>query len=385
MKGSLPIVCIVPLLLLASCSKPQHILKNEQDKEQAIPGPPPFARIKSPEFNADGTLTFRIWAPQATKVELQCDALLGDQSNLLKRFDEEYWRITIQPAASGLFYYKFLVDGVQTPDPLNAMTSGNSSIILIEGEATKFFQSRDVPHGVIHRHLYHNPAIEAIRSCHVYTPPGYQDDTIKKFPVLFLFHGSGETDESWFREGKAHTILDNLFAARKAIPMIVVTPYGHTVEPGTHEWPFVQEQGDFIQDFKEVLLPFITSEYRISDQPDDWALAGFSMGGYHALMIGLNQLDQFGNIGIFSWGGNGEFFSENIPDVLEDPGKVNEHVRTFFMACGKKDFLIRNVATMDSLLTHAGIEHTYVVSDGGHDMTNWRKYLYQFVQQIFRE
>jgi len=350
-----------------------------------MPGPPPFARVKSPEFNADSTITFRIWAPKATDVKLQCAALIGDQSDIMERFDREYWHITVKPVKSGIFYYKFIVDGVQVPDPVNAITSGNSSIIVIHGKETEMYRVRNIPHGIIHKHLYHNPTIEAVRSVHVYTPAEYENHPDDKYPILFLLHGSGETDEFWIREGKANIILDNLIADHKAKPMIVVTPYGHTVEPGTYGWPFVQEQGDFVQDFTEVLLPFLKSKYRISDYTKDWALAGFSMGGYHALKIGLNQLDQFGNIGPFSWGGNHEFFENNAPHVLLDPDMVNEKLKTFFIACGEDDFLYRNVEKMDSLLSCSGIEHTFYVTDGGHNIKSWRKFLYLFAQNIFQE
>ena len=133
----------------------------------------------------------------------------------------------------------------------------------------------------------------------MYTPPEYEKHPDRTWPVLFLFHGSSGTDESWFRVGKANVILDNLIAKGLARPMMVVAPFGHTVEPGTHGWPFVQEQGDFIQDFTDVLLPYLQSRYRMSAKPKDRALAGYSMGGYQTLKIGLNR-DDFGHLGAFS-------------------------------------------------------------------------------------
>jgi enterochelin esterase family protein len=373
------------VLLLAQCKDLPTRNTNEPNKEQRLPGPPPFARVKSPEINADSTITFRIWAPKASEVKLQCAALIGDQSDIMEQFNEEYWRITVKPVTSGLFYYKFLVDGVQTPDPLNALTSGNSSIITIHGKETEFFSARNIPHGIIHKHFYHNPAIEAIRSCQVYIPAEYNTQPGKRYPVLFLFHGSGGTEESWFTRGKANVILDNLIAENKAKPMIVVTPYGHTVEPGTNNWPFVQEQGDVVEDFNEVLIPLLKSNYRISDHSDNWALAGSSMGGYHTLKIGLNRLDQFGNLGSFSWGGGQDFFEENAPHVLTHPEQVNQRLNCFYMACGRDDFLFGRTEKMDSLLSSLGIAHTFYVTEGGHNIRNWRKFLYQYAQIIFRE
>lgn len=352
-------------------------------KQKLMGGPPPFARVKSPEFNSDGTITFRIWAPKAGEVKLQCAGLLGEQSDQMERFDEEYWRITVKPAKSGQFRYKFMVDDVQTPDPVNSLTIGTSSVVLVPGAETEFFTARNVPHGSVHRHFYHNAGIEAVRSVHVYTPPGYGEHPDKTWPVLFLFHGSGGTDEAWFRVGKANVILDNLISKGLARPMIVVAPFGHTVEPGTHGWPFVQEQGDFVQDFTEVLLPFLDKRYRISAEPKDRALAGFSMGGYHTLKIGLNRSD-FGNFGSFSWGAGRKFFEENAAHVLKQPAEIDRRIQTFFIACGRDDFLFKGAKDLDATLTELGIEHTFFASDGGHDMSNWRKYLYEYAQLLFQ-
>jgi enterochelin esterase family protein len=278
-----------------------------------------------------------------------------------------------------------MVDEVQTPDPVNSLTVGTSSVVLVPGKETEFFQARNVPHGAVHRHFYHNPAFEALRSVSVYTPPGYEDQLDRRWPVLFLLHGSGETDESWFRVGHANVILDNLIAEGKARPMIVVAPFGHTVEPGTHGWPFVQEQGDFAQDFLEVLMPYLEKRYRMSDKPRDRALAGFSMGGYHTLKIGLNNLDKFGNLGPFSWGGDEKFFAENAPHVLAEPEKVADRIETFFIACGRDDFLFKRAKGMDALLSAKGIEHKFFVSDGGHEMANWRKFLCEYAQLLFKD
>ena len=236
-----------------------------------------------------------------------------------------------------------------------------------------------------HRHFYHNPAIQAVRSVSVYTPPGYEDHPDRNWPVLFLFHGSGGTDESWFQVGHANIILDNLIAEGKAEPMIVVAPFGHTVEPGTHGWPFVQEQGDFVQDFVEVLLPYIEKRYRISDDPHERALAGYSMGGYHTVKIGLKHLDQFANLGPFSWGRGKDFFDENAPQVLTEPQKVADQIDTLFIACGRDDFLFGRVQGMCRLLSDCGIEPSVFVSDGGHEMANWRRFLYEYAQRLFED
>ena len=352
-------------------------------EKKRMNGPPPFARVKSPEFNEDGTVTFRIWAPRATEVKLQCASLLNGQSDIMERFDDEYWRITVTPAKSGKFRYKFMVDEVQTPDPVNSLTVGTSSLVWVRGEETNFFTVQDVPHGSIHRHFYRNPDIEAVRTVSVYTPPGYDVNRKEGYPVLFLLHGSGGTDESWFRYGHANVILDNLIAEGKAKPMILVAPFGHTVEPGTHGWPFVQEQGDYYQDFLDLLQPFLDAHYRISKKPKNRGIAGFSMGGYQTLKIGLNHLEQFAHLGPFSWGGGRKMFEEHVPHLLTNPEEIGQKIQTFYIACGRDDFLFRGPKDMDAILTELNIDHTFYVTDGGHEMMNWRKFLFEFAQMIF--
>jgi enterochelin esterase-like enzyme len=346
-------------------------------------GPPPYAWVKSPEEHPNGMVSFRIWAPNATAVTLEAGELIGDQPNALKKYDEENWSVTVRPKEAGLFQYRFSIDGVPTIDPVNSWTSGNDSLIFVPGKEADFFSRKHVPQGALH--FYYNPSIEAVRRVTVYTPPGYFEDGEKTYPVMFLLHGSGCTDASWTEIGMANVIVDNLIAAGLAKPMILVMPYGHTVEPGTHGWPFVQEQGDFVQDFTQVLLPWLKQQYHLSSESKDWAMAGFSMGGYHTLKIGLNQLAQFGHLGVFSWGGGRDFFQEHAPQVLTEPQAVDRHLQTWFIACGTGDFLFRGASEMSKTLADVHIEHSFHSSEGGHSMANWRRYLYQFAQMVSQD
>jgi len=170
-----------------------------------------------------------------------------------------------------------------------------------------------------------------------------------------------------------------------AQPMILVMPYGHTVEPGTNNWPFVQERGDFISDFIKDLIPYVEKNYRISGQAKNRALAGFSMGGYHTLKIGLNHPEMFGNLGVFSWGAGRDWLAEHAPSMITGPDKQALQFELFQLACGKDDFLIQGARDLDAALTGLNIEHDFTVSDGGHSMFNWRKYLYRLTQELFRE
>lgn len=364
----------------------QESSANESNKnKQKRGGPPPFMMVNSPKFNSDGTVTFRIWAPSATDVKLNAGGLLNGAQAVLAKTSEGVWSTTVKPSKAGLYKYQFSVDQVNTVDPKNIITYHNSNLILIPGKEAEFFAIKQVPHGAVHKHLYHSDSIGTERPLHVYTPPDYYSNREKKYPVLFLFHGSGDTDESWIRIGKADAILDNLIAAGLVKPMIVVIPYGHTVEPGTSGWPFVQEKGDFIEDFLHDIVPFVERTYRVSFKPKDRALAGLSMGGYHSLKIGLNHLDKFGNIGVFSWGKGEEFLEKHAPAILANPEEVNRQLEQLWIACGKSDFLFKGPIDLDATLTKLGIKHTFVVSEGGHTWSNWRQYLHQYAQLLFED
>jgi enterochelin esterase family protein len=338
----------------------------------------------SPEYHDDGTVSFRIWAPKAARVTLESE-LLENRPNELVKGEDDMWSITLLPLKAGLYKYRFLVDGVITVDPTNSLTDGVNNLIFIKGDEADFYTARHVPHGSVHLDYYHSKSLGIDRPVHVYTPPGYAADEDRTYPVLFLFHGSGGTDRSWIDMGKANVILDNLIADGLAIPMIVVTPFGHTVEPGTSGWPFVQERGDFAEDFMNDLVPFVEEQYRVSSRAQGRALAGFSMGGYHTLKIGLKHLKDFDFLGVFSWGPNMEYIEENEPGFFDNLDSMNRSLQLLWIACGREDFLFRGVTEFDALLSERGVDHTFFVSEGGHSMTNWRRYLYDFAQLIFRD
>jgi enterochelin esterase-like enzyme len=371
------------ILLIIFLFQAPDFLFSQENKQQRV-GPPSWTMANSPEIHSDGTVSFRIWAPEAGEVKMESELLEG-QYSLLTKGDNNIWSIQVTPSKAGLFKYRFLVDDVITVDPTNDITDATWNLIFIKGDEADFYTVKEVPHGVIHQHFYHSKYLNSERPFHIYTPPDYYSNSQKKYPVLFLLHGSGGTDASWIKMGKANVILDNLVAAGKAKSMIVILPYGHTVEPGTSGWPFVREKGDFIKDFFDELLPVAEKLYRISNQPKDRAIAGFSMGGYHSLKIGLNHLDQFDYVGIFSWGAGRKWLAENAPQTIINPENVNLNLKLLWIACGKNDFLFKNVQDLDETLTELDINHTFVVNDGGHSMINWRHYLYQFAQLLFKE
>jgi len=374
----------VYLLLLLQHFPPVQNSFSAQPDQQHHMGPP-FLRVNSPEFNSDSTITFRIWAPNAGEIKLDSPELLNGQPDSLTKQDDGVWSITVKPAKAGLYEYLFLVDGVRTVDPKYIVTYQNANLLFVPGKEADFYTLKNVPHGAVQQHFYFSKSINTVRRVHIYMPPGYENNPEKNYPVLYLFHGSGGMDDSWIQTGRANVILDNLIALGLAQPMILVMPYGHTVEPGTSGWPFVQEKGDFISDFINDLVPFVEKNLRISKHAKNRALAGFSMGGYHTLKIGLNHTDLFGNLGVFSWGAGRDWFAEHVPSVIAGPDKQAPQFEQFRLVCGKDDFLIQGARDLDAALTGLNIKHTFIVSDGGHSMFNWRMYLYRFAQVLFRE
>jgi len=308
------------------------------------------------------------------------------------------WEITLGPIRPGAYRYNFNVDGVSVIDPRNPATSESSantwSLVYVPG--ADFMDTKDVPHGALAAVTYYSKALSRFRRLHVYTPPGY-DLGKGKYPVFYLLHGAGDCDDSWSSVGRAGFVLDNLIAAQKAKPMIVVMPAGHTGPftpraPGTPR-PLVD---DFAKDFVGDIVPYIEQHYRARTDRQSRAMAGLSMGGGQTLNIGVPHLDKFAYLGVFSsgvfditgrgFGGNppsGPSFEEQNQAVLDDP-KVKQGLKLFWFATGKDDFLIETSrATVEMFKKHK-FNVVYKESEGAHTWINWREYLNEFAPQLFR-
>jgi len=245
-----------------------------------------------------------------------------------------------------------------------------------EGEPA-YWAAREVPHGTLHRHFYPSQAVGGMRDAIVYTPPGYEDDPDRLYPVLYLLHGGGDDARGWTLVGQAHAIMDNLLAEGRVEPMIVVMPNGQPV-PRSSSWEALRTQNTplFEKDLLGDLMPLVESTYRIQADREHRAMAGLSMGGGQTNAIGLNHLDLFSQIGILS---SGRFdFSEDHPDLVADPAAANHKLDLFFLGCGTYDPLaIEGMERIHALLTQAGIEHVYWTLKGSaHTWVVWRSALY---------
>jgi len=219
------------------------------------------------------------------------------------------------------------------------------------------------------------------RRVHVYTPPGYEKGK-GVYPVLYLVHGAGDSDDSWTSVGHAHYILDNLIASGKARPMIIVMPAGHTPDrPGADMLTNTGFRDDFLKD----LVPYVDAHYRTTAKPDARAMAGLSMGGAHTIQNGLTHPELFHYIGVFSMGlqsaEQASAYAARNDAALKQGAKAFKLV---YYAMGKDDFLYATVAPTRATLDKYGISHVYKESDGGHTWINWRRYLADFAPRLFK-
>jgi enterochelin esterase-like enzyme len=371
--------------------------------------PTPNDTLKSPEVSADDRVTFRIWAPKASEVSVTGDWVAQGRGSggKLEKDDRGVWSITVGPLVPDFYSYSFTVDGVKTIDPKNAMIKQGEasldSMFFVPGAEAAFEDIRPVPHGEIRIAWYQSAVLDRLRSMHVYTPPGY-DSGNQKYPVFYLLHGGGDEDSGWSTIGRAGFILDNLIADRKAKPMIVVMPNGSMPRaagagpagppaPGTPPDPAVQRAQEqarqkFVDELLNNVIPYVEKNYRVLADRDHRAIAGLSMGGGQTLAVAPSHLDKFAYVGVWSAGVNpavAEDFVKRNAAFFENPEKTNGMVRLFWVGAGEKDQLAgpgaKNLAQM---LDAHGIKHEYHESEGGHTWINWRHYLNEYAQLLFR-
>jgi len=355
-----------------------------------------------PKVNSERRARFRIIAPQAQTVRVN----IGKGIRLEKQTNGS-WIGTSAPLDEGFHYYTITIDGAEVPDPNSKFFYGASrwgSAIEIPAHDQDFYALTDVPHGQLREDLYFSKVTRAWRRCFVYTPPGYESDTTQRYPVLYLQHGFGEDETGWGAQGHANLILDNLIAAGKAKPMIVVMdngmvgispmgprsapatqPAGATTAPSADRRPSGggRGMGDVGKVFGSILLqeiiPMIDGKYRtIADQPHR-AMAGLSMGGMQTTQITLARLDLFSHIGLFS---GGSIAVDN--PALADPAAFKSKVKVLFVSYGSRENTKVAKANHDAL-ENAGIHNTYYESaDTAHEWQTWRRSFHEFAQLLFQ-
>jgi enterochelin esterase family protein len=349
--------------------------------------------VVSPEVKADRHVIFRILAPKAETVGLfTTDIPGGFQPRPLKKGDKGIWELELGPVDAGTYRYVFNVDGVLVADSRNQEVSesnGNAwSVVYVPG--SDFMDTTDVPHGSVARVYYRSSTLGRTRRMHVYTPPGYEASSTEKYPVLYLLHGAGDSDDSWTSVGRANFILDQLIAAKKAKPMIIVMPAGHTGPfsfiMATARSADMIGNSRFEDDFLKDIMPYVEKNYRVlSDRPNR-ALAGLSMGGAQTLEIALTRPKEFSYIGVFSSGvvfGKVSDWESKHKDALSD-ATAREGLKLIWFATGSGDFLIARSRETVELFKKNGFSPVFKETTGGHTWINWQKYFNELAPQLFR-
>jgi enterochelin esterase family protein len=372
----------------------------------------------------DRRVAFRIVAPQAQNVRLtggDIPALAGGggrgavnapaatpapNPGQMKKGDNGVWEVILGPLDPGAYRYNFSVDGVTVIDPRNpAISESNTnvwSLVVVPG--SDLFDTRNVPRGAVASVTYYSTALGRFRRMHVYTPPGYELGG-GKFPVFYLLHGAGDCDEAWTSVGRAGFILDNLIAAKKAKPMIVAMPAGHTTAAGFGGGRGAGPARDeFYDDFTKDILPYVEKNYRVLTGRSSRAIAGLSMGGSQTLNVAFLNLAKFAYIGVFSSGASlgggrgvagrgaapGATAAPAPPDWeashkadLDNPA-LKKGTKLIWLSTGVDDGLITNTRTTVDLLKKHGFAPVFKESPGAHTWVNWRNYLTEFAPQLFQ-
>jgi enterochelin esterase family protein len=379
-------------------------------------GQQPGPQVVSPEVHANRSVTLRLLAPKATEVLITGEILNGGKPQPMTRGEEGIWTATVGPVPPDVYLYAFNIDGVNTPDPRNPWVklvsgAGLASQVEVPGDGPQYYDSKPVPHGLVQIMTYESKSAGATRQAWVYTPPDY-GRTTTRYPVLYLLHGGGDMDPGWVMTGRAHVIMDNLLAEKKARPMIVVMPLARGggsmglgpagMSPGTRAAgnlapaagrggpgaaaapPGPAPLGAFAQDFVGDLLPAVEKTFRVSTRAEDRAIGGLSMGGGATVNTAFNRPDLFRYIIIMSAGG-GQNLEESYPKFFGNSAAAAKQMRVIWLGVGDGDFALNGTKAIAETLTKHGITHTLRITEGRHEWRLWRPHLYEFAQLLFKD
>ena len=351
-----------------------------------------------PQVNSEGRVRVQISAPEAKFVQLDIGAVKYD----LEKDEKGVWTGECAPQDEGFHYYQLNIDGASVPDPNSLYFYGASrwgSGIEIPAKDQDFYALKDVPHGLVSEHIYFSKTNNSMRRCFVYTPPGYNKDVTKKYPVLYLQHGGGENETGWSNQGKANLIMDNLIAEGKAKPFIIVMDNGTWRMPNPptapvdtakrnerpKNWPPKGWADGFMKTLLEDIIPMVDASYRtLADQPHR-AMAGLSMGGMQTKVVTLANPKVFSHVGMFSGG------SINTEDVTSAPG-FKENVKLVFISYGSRELegpigrFGGDPKENTDALNKAGMNTQFYVSPlTADEWQSWRRSLYQFAPLLFKK
>lgn len=380
-------VCLTALMLISIFSFAQTntvVVEDFQPSSVNQPG------RQYPMVNSEGRVRVQISAPNAKSVQLDIGAVKYDLVN----DGNGVWTGESAPQDEGFHYYQLNIDGASVPDPNSLYFYGASrwgSGIEVPAHDQDFYALKNVPHGQVREHIYFSETNQTHRRCFIYTPPGYDKDTQKRYPVLYLQHGGGENETGWSSQGKAGLIMDNLIAEGKAKPFIIVMDNGTWTMPRpaagerpSGPWPPSGWADGFMKTLLNDIVPMIDANFRTIADPKNRAMAGLSMGGMQTRVITLANPDVFSQVGMFSGG------SISVEDVQNAPG-FKEKVKLVFISYGSHELDNRRQGfggdpkENTKALKDAGMNaHFYVSPKTAHEWQSWRRSLYQFAQLAFQ-
>lgn len=366
----------------------------------ALAQPPRGPFVVSPQVLPDKKITFRYLAPSAKEVRLS-GGQFGASNVLMTKDSIGIWSVTVGPVRPDIYPYNFTVDGIGVMDPANKDYFPNerfkASLVEVPGFTPTVHALRDVPHGTVSYEYY--PSMQGTTgSLVIYTPPGYDKNPSKKYPVFYLISGTTDTEETFFKVGRTNLILDNLIAEGKAKPMIVVMPYGNIAARVAEQQggskppdPVVRESADAIarmKDFAEDLttnvLPFVDKNYRTLANRDNRAIGGFSRGGGQTLRTAFWHMDQFASICCYSAYLPPAEMESSYRSLVADPGRTNQQLKLFWISVGNEDFLYNDVAAFLNYLTSKKINYKSLITGGGHTWMNVKTYVAETAQLLFK-
>ncbi|PRY96666.1 alpha/beta hydrolase-fold protein [Marinilabilia salmonicolor] len=378
------------LIILFLLSSNFVTAQTEKVKEDFKPSSVNQLGKEFPQVNSEGRVRVRIEAPGANNVQLDIGAVKYD----LTKDENGVWTGESSPQDEGFHYYQLNIDGASVPDPGTKYYYGAGrwgSGIEIPAHDRDFYALKKVPHGLVSENLYYSDITESWRRCFVYTPPGYYEDINKRYPVLYLQHGSFEDETGWSSQGHANLILDNLIAEKKAVPMMIVMDNGYAFKAQDKD-----AKGRPAMVFEEVMMqeiiPMIDARFRTLANREHRAIAGLSMGANQTMRIAMNNLDHFAYYGGFS--GTANYPSSDEIDVktfldgaFADDKKVDEQLKVLWLGLGTKepDPFPGSIGAFTNMLKKQGIQYEYYESpETAHEWLTWRRSLYQYAQLLFK-
>jgi len=363
--------------------KPVDVSKFNKYSVVGFPASTNVRGVKYPQILPDGRAIFRVKAPDALKVQL----------DLVKKYDmvknsEGLWEVTTDSLTEGFHYYSLLVDGLAIADPSSETFYGMgrmASGIEVPFKGDDYYALKDVPHGEISIKYYYSTVFNGWRRFYIYKPAGYDVNITEKYPVLYILHGGGEDERGWATQGKTDLILDNLIAANKAKPMLIVMPDGNVNVQGFGENTLRM----FERELKLCIIPFVEKNYRAETSSGNRALAGLSMGGIQTLYAGLNNTELFSYLGVFSSGWilpqQSDLADKQNDFVKKNLDKIKNNLKLLWIGIGgKEDIAYNNCQSMISKFKEMNLTYTYNDYPGGHTWPVWRNNLYNFAQLLFK-